>query len=115
MDNRFTFGALCGGVGTPKTPESLAPLPLLEQVSPAATLMEEVRQAEDGLGLSVSERRSVNLHNLVARVIRPRVEVLRIRSRGVRPEVYPLRGGSKWGWQLELDLCLASWGGNCNR
>jgi integrase len=64
-----------GIVGTPKTPESLAPLPLLAQVKiPLQLWWKKCDKPKSGWVFASANDTPVDLHNLVARVIRPHVE-----------------------------------------
>jgi integrase len=64
-----------GVVGTPKTPESLATLPLPEQVKiPLKLWWKKCDKPTEGWVFKSSENTPVDLHNLIARVIKPHVE-----------------------------------------
>ena len=64
-----------GVVGTPKTPESMATLPLLAQVCiPLELWRRKCGNPEEGYVFNSRENTPVDLHNLIARVIKPHVE-----------------------------------------
>jgi len=64
-----------GIVGTPKTPESLATLPLLAQVRIPFTLWRrKCGNPTQGYVFESKNGTPVDLHNLIARVIRPHIE-----------------------------------------
>jgi integrase len=73
-----------GVVGTLKTPESLAPLPLLEQVRvPLQLWWKKCDKPKTGWVFPSANDTPVDLHNLVARVIRPHVEGSAFKVKGV--------------------------------
>jgi integrase len=64
-----------GLVGTPKTPESLASLPLLAQVRiPFSLWHRRCGKPTEGYVFQSKNGTPVDLHNLIARVIRPHIE-----------------------------------------
>lgn len=64
-----------GVVGTPKTPESLATLPLPEQVKiPLQLWWKKCDKPTEDWVFKSSENTPIDLHNLIARVIKPHVE-----------------------------------------
>jgi integrase len=64
-----------GIVGTPKTTESSAPLPLIDQVRlPLELWRQKSAGAKDGWVFPSRNNTPVDLHNLIARIIRPHVE-----------------------------------------
>jgi integrase len=63
-----------GVVGTPKTAESLATLPLPAQVIVPLTLWRQKSGRNEGYVFESKNGTPVDLHNLVARVIKPHVE-----------------------------------------
>jgi integrase len=64
-----------GIVGTPKTAESIAPLPLIDQVRvPLELWRQKSAGAKNGWVFPSRNNTPVDLHNLVARIIRPHVE-----------------------------------------
>ena len=72
-----------GIVGTPKTIESLAPIPLLAQVKvPLGLWWKECGKPTEGWVFPSVKGTPVDLHNLVARVIRPHVEGPAYRIKG---------------------------------
>jgi|GEM_PF-1481707 len=103
-----------GVVGTPKTPESLAPLPLLDRVRIPLELWRQAVEREnaklkaEGIEIEsngyVFESRNgtpVDLHNLTARVIRPHVEGSHYKLHGkaqecIRCNKVPKSSGRNW-------------------
>jgi len=103
-----------GVVGTPKTPESLAPLPLPAQVCIPLELWRQAVEREnaerraEGMEVEsngyVFESRNgtpVDLHNLTARVIRPHIEGSAYKLHGkaqecIRCNKVPKASGVKW-------------------
>jgi integrase len=91
-----------GIVGTPKTPESLAPLPLLTQVKvPLKLWWEKCDKPTKGWVFPSANDTPVDLHNLVARVIRPHVEGPAYQVKGaavkcIRCAKVPAGSGAKW-------------------
>lgn len=91
-----------GLVGTPKTPESLAPLPLLAQVKvPLQLWWKKCDKPTEGWIFPSENNTPVDLHNLVARVIRPHVEgaAFKINSKAVkciRCGDVPQASGAQW-------------------
>lgn len=103
-----------GIVGTPKTPESLAALPLPAQVRiPLELWRQQVERDKAGLKAKAFEDESngyvfasrngtpVDLHNLTARVIRPHVEGSHYKLHGkaqecIRCNKVPKASGQKW-------------------
>jgi len=91
-----------GIVGTPKTIESLAPLPLPSQVKiPLGLWWKESNKPKEGWVFPSANDTPVDLHNLVARVIRPHVEGSAYHSSGkavkcVRCGKTPKGSGAKW-------------------
>jgi integrase len=64
-----------GNVGTPKTPESIATLPIIDQVRTPLELWRKRSQSpKEGWVFPSRNDTPVDLHNLIARVIRPHVE-----------------------------------------
>jgi len=83
-----------GNVGTPKTPESIAPLPLIDQVRVPLELWR--RKSENTKNSWVFPSRNdtpVDLHNLIARVIKPHVEG---KSECERCHKVPKKSGVEW-------------------
>jgi integrase len=83
-----------GIVGTPKTPESIAPLPLIDQVRVPLELWR--RKSENTKNSWVFPSRNdtpVDLHNLIARVIKPHVEG---KSECERCHKVPKKSGVEW-------------------
>ena len=90
-----------GVVGTPKTPESLAPLPLLGQVRlPLQLWWKKCDKPKTGWVFPSANDTPVDLHNLVARVIRPHVEGSAYKVKGVAQKCIRCgevpRGVGKW-------------------
>jgi integrase len=83
-----------GIVGPPKTPESVAVLPLLEQVLiPLALWHEKSGKPTQGYVFNSRDNTPVDLHNLTARVIRPHVEG---KKRCVICDRIPKDSGVRW-------------------
>jgi integrase len=83
-----------GIVGTPKTPESNAILPLLEQVvRPLVQWHKQCGKPSEGYVFNSRENTPVDLHNLIARVIRPHVEG---KKRCVICDCVPKASGVRW-------------------
>lgn len=91
-----------GVVGTPKTPESLAPLPLLDQVKiPLQLWWKKCDKPKSGWVFPSANDTPVDLHNLVARVIRPHVEgsaytVKGVAQKCIRCGKVPEASGATW-------------------
>jgi integrase len=83
-----------GKVGTPKTPESVASLPLIDQVKmPLLLWRERSHNPKEGWVFPSRDNTPVDLHNLISRVIVPHVEGS---SRCVRCEREPEATKVKW-------------------
>lgn len=83
-----------GVVGTPKTPESLASIPLLDQVKiPLGLWWKGSDKPKVGWVFPSANDTPVDLHNLVARVIRPHVEG---KMKCVRCGKIPAGSGVRW-------------------
>ncbi len=83
-----------GTVDVPKTPESLASLPLIAQVAvPLQLWRKESGKPTDGWVFPSRDNTPVDLHNLVARVIVPHVEGS---DRCVRCDLTPKASSVKW-------------------
>jgi integrase len=83
-----------GVVGTPKTPESLATLPLPLQVKiPLGLWHQKCGKPADGWVFKSSENTPVDLHNLIARVIKPHVEG---KTKCIPCDITPKASGAKW-------------------
>jgi integrase len=90
-----------GIVGTPKTPESLASLPLPIQVKIPLQLWRKESGKSEGYVFESRNGTPVDLHNLAARVIRPHVEGPAYRIKGklqecVRCNEVPKASGVAW-------------------
>lgn len=90
-----------GIVGTPKTPESLASLPLPVQVKIPLKLWRKESGKSEGYVFESRNGTPVDLHNLTARVIRPHVEGPAYRINGklqecVRCNEVPKASGVAW-------------------
>jgi integrase len=81
-----------GIVGTPKTPESLAPLPLIDQVRVPLELWRQRTEAR-GWVFPSQAGTPIDLHNLIARVIRPHVEG---KTTCIRCQSRPKSSGVRW-------------------
>jgi integrase len=103
-----------GVVGTPKTPESLAPLPLLAQVKiPLKLWWEKCGKPKEGWVLPSENNTPVDLHNLVARVIRPHVEGPAYKVKGAavkcnRCGEVPKASGGQWKTVYAGRRCAAT-------
>lgn len=87
-------GVVRGVVGTPKTPESLASLPLIPQVKLFVNLWHQKSgKPTEGWVFPSENNTPLDLHNLIARVIRPHVEG---ETRCVRCKVTPAGSGVTW-------------------
>lgn len=83
-----------GNVGTPKTPESIAPLPLIDQVVVPLELWRRKSQSpKEGWVFPSRNDTPVDLHNLIARIIVPHVEG---KSTCVPCKRVPKRSGVEW-------------------
>lgn len=83
-----------GIVGPPKTPESNAILPLLEQVvRPLVLWHKQCGKPREGYVFNSRENTPVDLHNLTARVIRPHIEG---KKRCVICDCVPKDSGVRW-------------------
>jgi integrase len=83
-----------GVVGTPKTPESLATLPLTEQVKiPLELWRWKCGNPTEGWVFKSSENTPVDLHNLIARVIKPHVEG---KTKCIPCDLVPKPSGVMW-------------------
>jgi len=103
-----------GLVGTPKTAESLAPLPLLAQVEiPLQLWWEKCDKPKEGWVFPSEENTPVDLHNLVARVIRPHVEGSAYQVKGkavkcIRCGKVPKASGVQWKTVYAGRRCAAT-------
>jgi integrase len=103
-----------GVVGTPKTPESLAPLPLLAQVKiPLKLWWEKSGKPTEGWVFPSESNTPVDLHNLVARVIRPHVEGPAYQIKGaavkcIRCNKVPEASGREWKTVYAGRRCAAT-------
>jgi integrase len=83
-----------GIVGTPKTPESIAPLPLIDQVRVPLELWRRKSESTKNSWVFPSRNDTpVDLHNLIARVIKPHVEG---KSECERCHKVPKKSGVEW-------------------
>jgi integrase len=109
-----------GVVGTPKTPESLAPLPLLAQVKiPLKLWWEKSGKPTEGWvfpseSTKIKDTKTpVDLHNLVARVIKPHVEGPAYQIKGaavkcIRCNKVPKASGAQWKTVYAGRRCAAT-------
>ncbi len=103
-----------GIVGTPKTPESLAPLPLLAQVKiPLQLWWKKCDKPTEGWVFPSENETPVDLHNLVARVIRPHVEGPAYQLKGavqkcIRCGEVPKASGCEWKTVYAGRRCAAT-------
>ncbi len=83
-----------GNVGTPKTPESIASLPLIDPVrTPLELWRQKSGNAKDGWVFPSRNNTPVDLHNLISRVIKPHVEG---KSQCERCDKVPKKSGVEW-------------------
>jgi len=115
-----------GVVGTPKTPESIAALPLPAQVriplelwrqaverENAERKAEGIEQERNGYVFETRNGTPIDLHNLTARVIRPHVEGSAYRVHGkvqtcVRCDKVPKASGVRWKTLYAGRRCAAT-------
>jgi integrase len=104
-----------GNVGTPKTPESIATLPIIDQVRIPLELWRKRSQSpKEGWVFPSRNDTPVDLHNLIARVIRPHVEGV---ERCVECDRLPSKSGVAWkslyaGRRCAATAVIEATGGN---
>jgi len=95
-----------GKVGAPKTQESIAPVPLINQVRvPLELWHQKSDNPKEGWVFPSEEDTPVDLHNLVARVIRPHVEG---KGTCVRCKLIPEKSGVRWKGLYAGRRCAAT-------
>ena len=82
-----------GIVGTPKTPESLASLPLPVQVKIPLELWRQKSGRSEGYVFESKNGTPGDLHNMIARVIKPHVEG---KTKCIPCDLIPKASGAKW-------------------
>jgi integrase len=103
-----------GVVGTPKTPESLASLPMPEQVMiPLGLWWMENDKPKEGWVFPSEKNTPVDLHNLVSRVIHPHVEgptykVNGVAQKCIRCGQVPKSSGREWKTLYAGRRCAAT-------
>ncbi len=126
MSSYIRRSVVRGVVGTPKTPESLAALPLPAQVRIPLELWRQAvkREEAERKAQGIEEERSgyvfetrngtpIDLHNLTARVIRPHVEGSSYKLHGkpqecVRCKKVPKSSGREWKTLYAGRRCAAT-------
>lgn len=104
-----------GNVGTPKTPESIATLPIIDQVRIPLELWRQRSQSpKEGWVFPSRNDTPVDLHNLIARVIRPHVEGV---ERCAECDRIPKKSGVAWkslyaGRRCAATAVIEATGGN---
>jgi integrase len=104
-----------GNVGTPKTPESIAALPIIDQVRIPMELWRKRSQSpKEGWVFPSRNETPVDLHNLIARVIRPHVEGV---ERCAECDRIPKKSGVAWkslyaGRRCAATAVIEATGGN---
>lgn len=104
-----------GNVGTPKTPESIATLPIIDQVRIPLELWRKRSQSpKEGWVFPSRNDTPVDLHNLIARVIRPHVEGV---ERCAECDRIPKKSGVAWkslyaGRRCAATAVIEATGGN---
>jgi integrase len=104
-----------GNVGTPKTPESIATLPIIDQVRiPLKLWHKRSQDPKEGWVFPSRNDTPVDLHNLIARVIRPHVEGV---GRCAECNRIPKKSGACWkslyaGRRCAATAVIEATGGN---
>jgi integrase len=104
-----------GNVGTPKTPESIAALPIIDQVRIPLELWRKRSQSpKEGWVFPSRNETPADLHNLIARVIRPHVEGV---ERCAECDRIPKESGVAWkslyaGRRCAATAVIEATGGN---
>jgi len=95
-----------GVVGTPKTPESIASLPLPAQVRiPLELWRQKCGRPSGGWVFKSRDNTPIDLHNLVNRVIKPHVEG---KTKCIPCDLVPKPSGAKWNSLYAGRRCAAT-------